>query len=48
MKLNIDDINIDNYDAYYITRGNRRVSVVVIYAATGVSCKMVETKSFAL
>ena len=47
MELNLDDFNIDN-DAYHITRGNRRGGGVVIYTANELSCKMVETKSFAV
>ena len=33
---------------YHITRGNRRGGGVVIYTANELSCKMVETKSFAV
>ena len=46
MEFNLDYSNIDNYDAYHITRGNRRDGGVVIYTANELSCTMVETKSF--
>ena len=48
MELNLYDFNIDNDDAYHITRGNRRGGGVVIYTANELSWKMVETKSFAV
>ncbi len=48
MEFNLDDFSIDNYDAYHITRGNRRGGGVVIYTANELSCNLVETKSFAL
>ena len=49
MEFNLDDFSIDNnYDAYHITRGNRRGGGVVIYTAYELSCNLVETKSFAL
>ena len=48
MELNLDDFNIDNYDDYHITRGNRRGAGVVTYTANELSCKMAETKSFAV
>ena len=48
MEFNLDDFNIDNYDAYHITPGNRRGGGVVTYTANELACKMVETKSFAV
>ena len=48
MELNLDDFSIDNYDAYDITRGNRRCGGVVIYTANELSCNLVGIKSFAL
>ena len=49
MEFNLDDFSIDiYYDAYHITRGNRRGGGVVIYTANELSCNLVETKSFAL
>ena len=42
----IDDFNINNYDAYHITRGIRRGGGVAICTNKELSCKMVESKSF--
>ena len=45
----IDDFNINNYDAYHITRGIQRgggVATRGIYTNKELSCKMVQSKSF--
>ena len=40
--------NIDNYNAYHITRGDRKGGGVAIYTNKELICKLVKTKSTAV
>ena len=44
----IDDFNINNHDAYQVTRGIRRGGGAAIYTNKELSCKMEKTKSIAV
>ena len=41
----INDYNVNNYNGYHITRGDRRGGGVAIYTSKELSCKLLETKS---
>ena len=44
----ISDYNINNYNGYHITRGDRRGGGVAIYKSKELSCKLLETKSMTI